>query len=202
MTNDIFVPANADPVALFLEWLTEARQSEINDPEAMCLATCDAGGQPRARMVLLKDCDERGFKFHTNTESRKGQDLHENPLASLCFHWKSLRRQIRVEGRVSLAPRAESDAYFATRPLARQIGAWASAQSRPLDNRQTLEQKTAEIAALHKGQDIPRPPYWQGYILAPALIEFWHDNPDRLHDRFIFTRLPDGNWSAAQRLYP
>jgi pyridoxamine 5'-phosphate oxidase len=202
MTKNIFDENAEDPLPIFQSWLREAEASEPNDPEAMCLATCGADGMPRARMVLLKGLDARGFKFHSNTDSRKGLDLAANPKASLCFHWKSLRRQVRVEGVISEAPEAENDAYFATRPYARQIGAWASDQSKPLDTLQTLENKIQALQEQYKNKPIPRPPHWKGFILKPSLIEFWFDNPDRLHDRFVFTRDTSGAWAKPYRLYP
>jgi len=191
-----------NPLDLFRKWLTEAEKTEINDPAAMCLSTVAPNGQPSSRMVLLKDIDERGFKFHTNSESQKGEEIAQNNKVALCFHWKSLRKQIRIEGTIIEASEQEANDYFKDRPRRRQIGAWASKQSRPLDSRDTLETKTTELETQYKDQDIPRPPYWKGYIVQPQKIEFWYDNPDRLHDRFIFTKDKSGNWSEAQRLYP
>ncbi|MDB2683033.1 pyridoxamine 5'-phosphate oxidase [Alphaproteobacteria bacterium] len=191
-----------DPIKLFKKCLEQAKKEEINDPEAMCLATVNKNGQPSNRMVLLKELDDRGFKFHTNSESQKGEEIEHNKKVALCFHWKSLRKQVRVEGRVIEATSDEADAYFQDRPRKRQIGAWASQQSRPLENRETLEQKTKELEQQYEGKDIPRPPYWKGYIIEPTRIEFWFDNPDRLHDRFIFTKNSDSTWSKPQRLYP
>lgn len=190
------------PFALFQEWLQEARKSEINDPDAMALATSTKDGKPSVRMVLLKQIDERGFKFHTNKESQKGAELTENPHASLCFHWKFLRKQVRVEGIIHEVTEQEADEYFADRPYARQIGAWASQQSRPLESREMLEEKIKDLQAQYpEGSTVPRPPYWVGYRLAPETIEFWWDNPDRLHDRIIYTKNDDGSWST-KRLYP
>ncbi len=189
-----------DPLALFDAWYAEAKASEPNDPNAMALATADARGRPSLRMVLLKGHDERGFVFYTNREGRKAADLEANPYAALMFHWKSLRRQVRVEGAVSLASDAESDAYFASRSRDSQLGAWASDQSRPLDLRETFEARVAEARARFEGQDVPRPPHWGGYRVAPERIEFWRDREARLHERRLFTRV-DGGWIEGL-LYP
>jgi pyridoxamine 5'-phosphate oxidase len=190
-----------DPHALFDAWLAEARAAEPNDPEAMALATADADGRPSVRMVLLKGHDERGFAFYTNAGSRKGAELAANPRAALAFHWKSLRRQVRVEGSVEPVGEAESDAYFATRSRDARLGAWASDQSRPLASRAAFEARYADLAAEHEGKDVPRPPYWRGYRLVPDRIEFWSDRPHRLHERRLFTRLAEGGWSEGL-LYP
>jgi pyridoxamine 5'-phosphate oxidase len=189
-----------NPIDIFQEWLAAAEQSEPNDPTAMCLATVDAEGNPSARMVLLKGVDQRGFAFYTNFEGRKGRELTAHPRAALCFHWKSLRKQVRVEGPVEPVSAAEADAYFATRARASQIGAWASDQSRPLDSRATLEARVAATQARYEGRPIPRPPNWSGFRLAPTAIEFWKDGAFRLHDRIRFTRL--GLEWATERLYP
>jgi pyridoxamine 5'-phosphate oxidase len=192
----------SDPFGLFAAWLAEAIASEPNDPNAMTLATASANGQPSARMVLLKDYDAQGFVFYTNTQSHKGEQLAANSKAALLFHWKSLRRQIRLEGAVAHVSTAEADAYFASRPRLAQIGAWASAQSRPLASRSALEQAVAAVTVQYEGQDIPRPPYWSGYRLAPLTAEFWQEQPYRLHDRVLYTRSnPSGDWTYA-RLYP
>ena len=166
----------------------------------MTLATCTAAGAPSARIVLLKDWDARGFVFYTNKESRKGDELAANPRAALLFHWKSLHRQVRIEGHVEDVTPAEADAYHASRARVSRLGAWASIQSRPLGDRAELERRVAEYEALYPGEAIPRPPYWSGYRLVPASIEFWQDMPFRLHDRNVFTRTPDG-WSVG-KLYP
>jgi len=189
-----------DPFALFDAWYAEARQSEINDSNAMALATADAAGQPSSRMVLLKGHDQRGFVFYTNRESRKAGELAENAKAALLFHWKSLRRQIRIEGAVTLASDAESDAYFASRSRDSQLGAWASDQSRPLDARATFEARFAEMEARFADGDVPRPPHWGGYRVVPARIEFWQDRAHRLHERRLFVRDGDG-WMEGL-LYP
>lgn len=189
-----------DPHALFESWFAEARASEPNDPEAMALATADADGRPSARMVLLKGHDARGFAFYTNGESRKGGELAANPHAGLLFHWKSLRRQVRVEGRIEPVSEAEADAYFATRSRDARIGAWASDQSRPLESRAVFEARYEKLAAAFDGKEVGRPPYWRGYRLVPGRIEFWTDRPHRLHERRLFTLGPDG-W-AEGLLYP
>ena len=190
----------ADPFDLFDAWFAEARAVEPNDPEAMALATAGPDGTPSVRMVLLKGFGTKGFDFYTNLDSRKGQELAANPRAALLFHWKSLRRQVRVEGRVEPVPEADADAYFASRGRESQIGAWASDQSRPLDSRETFERRCAEAAARFEGREVPRPPRWGGFRLAPDRIEFWSDRPHRLHERRLFTRAQDG-W-AEGLLYP
>jgi pyridoxamine 5'-phosphate oxidase len=189
-----------DPFTLFDSWFAEARASELNDSNAMALATVDAGGQPSVRMVLLKGRGPDGFVFYTNRGSRKAGDLLASPKAALLFHWKSLRRQIRIEGAVSHASDAESDAYFASRSRDSQLGAWASDQSRPLDARATFEARYEEARARFDGGDVPRPPHWGGYRVAPERIEFWQDREHRLHERRLFLR--DGeDWSEGL-LYP
>src|SRR4051794_33163072 len=177
-----------DPYQLFEEWFAEARASEINDPEAMALATADAGGNPSVRMVLLKGHGPDGFVFYTNEQSAKGEQLAENPRAGLLFHWKSLRRQVRIEGAVDRVREEEADAYFASRARDSQLGAWASDQSHPLDSRDTFEQRLDEVKRQFEGQEVPRPPYWRGYRVIPERIEFWRDRPYRLHERRLFTR--------------
>ncbi len=189
-----------DPHALFRDWMAEARASELNDSNAMALATVGADGMPSVRMVLLKGHDERGFVFYTNRESRKAGELAGDPQAALLFHWKSLRRQVRIEGPVSLVSDEESDAYFATRSRDSQLGAWASDQSRPLDARATFEARFEEAQTRFDGADVPRPPHWGGYRVTPVRIEFWQDRAHRLHERRLFTR--DGDAWSEGLLYP
>ena len=189
-----------NPFALFTEWLGEAAQREINDPNAMTLATCTKAGMPSARIVLLKGHDEAGFVFYTNTESRKGCELHANRRAALLFHWKTLQRQVRIEGVVEDVTDAEADAYYATRARVSRLGAWASIQSRPLPARADLEQRVAEAEARYPQEAIPRPPHWSGFRVVPDRFEFWQDMPYRLHDRTILVR--EGNGWASSKLYP
>jgi len=189
-----------NPHGIFTEWATEARASEINDPNAMALATTTPDNQPSVRMVLLKGHDERGFVWYTNLESRKAGELLATEKAALLFHWKSLRRQVRIEGPVSRVSDKEGDAYFATRSRDAQLGAWASEQSRPLDSRPTLEARYEELRARFEGQDVSRPPHWSGFPLDPRRIEFWQDGEHRLHHRRVFTRTADG-WDQGL-LYP
>ncbi len=191
---------DTDPILLFKHWLDEAKAAEPNDPTAMTLATADAAGRPSARMVLLKDADSAGFVFYTNLESRKGGELRVNPQAALLFHWKSLRRQVRIEGRVEAVTAAEADAYYASRARGSQIGAWASDQSRPLESRFHLERRVAEVTARHLVGTIPRPAHWSGFRVVPEALEFWQDKPFRLHDRLVYRRAADG-W-ATSRLFP
>jgi pyridoxamine 5'-phosphate oxidase len=190
----------ADPLALFADWLAEAKQKELNDAHAMALATADANGLPDVRMVLLKDFDERGFVFFTNLESAKGQELAANPQAALLFHWKSLRRQVRLRGAVQPVSVEEADAYFATRARSSQIGAWASDQSRPMPSRHALEKRVAEFGLKFGLSAPPRPPHWSGFRIVPQVIEFWRDRPFRLHERLQYAKVA-GGWST-QRLYP
>ena len=190
-----------DPIILFDQWLAEARASEPNDPEAMALSTTDARGRASVRMVLLKGHDERGFVFYTNLGSRKGGELATNPRVALAFHWKSLRRQVRVEGPVEPVPAAEADAYYESRTRNSQISAWASDQSRPLDRRETMEARFAEIARKYEGKPVPRPPHWAGFRVKPRRIEFWTDGAHRLHDRRLFVVDDAEAWSEVL-LYP
>jgi pyridoxamine 5'-phosphate oxidase len=192
----------AEPFALFQEWFAEAGKTEPNDPNAMALATVDADGLPDVRMVLLKGFDESGFVFYTNEESAKGRQLAASPKAAALFHWKSLRRQIRLRGPVSAVSGEEADSYFASRPRDSRIGAWASDQSRPLESRFALEKAIARYVAKFGLGDVPRPPYWGGFRLAPVAIEFWRDRPFRLHDRLLFTREAVRARWTRQRLYP
>jgi pyridoxamine 5'-phosphate oxidase len=194
--------ASAEPFSLFEEWFAEAKASEPNDPNAVALATVDADGLPDVRMVLMNGYDRRGFVVYTNSESVKGRELAANPKAALVFHWKSLRRQIRVRGPVAKVADAEADAYFATRPRESRIGAWASEQSRPLDQRATFEARIASFTATFEGSDVPRPPHWTGYRITPLQIEFWHDRPFRLHDRIVFRRASADEIFGKERLYP
>jgi pyridoxamine 5'-phosphate oxidase len=192
----------AEPFALFAEWLAEAEKSEPNDPTAMALATVDASGMPNVRMVLLKGFDERGFVFYTNVESAKGVELIGAGKAAMCFHWKSLRRQVRVRGPVTPVTGVEADSYFQSRPRDSRIGAWASQQSRPLESRFALEKAVARYAVRYAIGEVPRPPYWSGFRLEPLSMEFWQDRPFRLHDRVKFERPDrDARW-AQTRLYP
>ncbi len=189
-----------DPYAIFAEWMAEATASEINDPNAMCLATCTPDGRPSARMVLLKGVDPRGFVFYTNLESRKGSELAANAHAALCFHWKSLARSIRVEGAVESVSDEEADAYYASRSRGSRIGAWASRQSRPLEGRFALERAVAEYTLKFGISEIPRPPHWSGFRVLPERIEFWRDMPFRLHERRVFSAVP-GGW-GVEALFP
>jgi pyridoxamine 5'-phosphate oxidase len=190
----------ADPYAHFADWFAEAKRGEPNDPNAMTLATCTPDGMPSARIVLLKGVDPRGFVFYTNKQSRKGGELGANPRAALLFHWKSLQRQVRVEGTVEDVTDAEADAYYATRARISRLGAWASDQSRPLPAREVLEARVAEMEARYPDETIPRPPHWSGYRLLPARFEFWRDMPFRLHDRTIYA--PAGDTWGTTKLFP
>lgn len=190
----------SEPFDLFAAWMKEAAAKEVNDPEAMNLATVDDRGRPSSRMVLLKAVDARGFVFYTNLESRKGRDLSANPFVALNFHWKSLRRQVRVEGPVEPVSEEEADEYFASRARGSQIGAWASQQSRPLESRFALEKRVAEFAAKFGLGKVPRPAHWSGYRVLPQRIEFWTDKPFRLHDRAVYTRAGEA-WTI-EKLYP
>ncbi|GAA2852505.1 pyridoxamine 5'-phosphate oxidase [Aminobacter aminovorans] len=200
LTSSDFTEA-AEPFQLFASWLKDATASEPNDPTALALATVDTDGLPDVRMVLLKEFDEHGFVFYTNFESAKGREILATMKAAMCFHWKSLRRQVRVRGPVEIVTDTEADEYFASRPRGSRIGAWASKQSRPLESRFALEKAVAEYTARHVIGEIPRPPYWSGFRIVPSQIEFWHDRPFRLHDRVVFTRAANGGWDK-DRLYP
>jgi pyridoxamine 5'-phosphate oxidase len=191
-----------DPLDLFRDWFAEAEKKEPNDPNAMALATADADGLPDVRMVLLKDWSEAGFTFYTNKESAKGMQLAGNMKAAVLFHWKSLRRQVRLRGPVSHASDADSDAYYASRARDSRIGAWASQQSRPLESRFALEASVAKYAAKYAIGDVPRPPYWGGYCITPLAMEFWSDRPFRLHERLRFVRSEPGAPWNCERLYP
>jgi pyridoxamine 5'-phosphate oxidase len=197
-------PTNSaeEPIALFREWYAEAKSSEPNDPDAMALASVDAQGRPDVRMVLLKDYDLDGFVFYTNFESAKGLQLAGNPQAAICFHWKSLRRQVRIRGPVVPVSAVEADAYFGTRPKDSQIGAWASRQSRELESRFALEKEIARYAAKFAFSTVPRPDYWSGYRIRPLSIEFWRDRPFRLHDRTVYRREDFSRPWTVVHLYP
>ena len=206
VTEHDFTTAD-DPFSLFETWFADATKSEINDPNAMALATVDSSGMPNVRMVLLKGVDDasveqRGFVFYTNFEGTKGQELIANPKAALVFHWKSLERQVRVRGPVTIVPDAEADAYFSSRPRLSRIGAWASQQSRPLEGRFALEAAVAKYTAKYAIGEIPRPPYWSGFRLMPQEIEFWMSRPFRLHDRIVFKRSSGSQTWSSQRLFP
>lgn len=190
-----------DPFARFAAWMAEAEAREPSDPNAMALATATPQGRPSVRIVLLKGVDARGFTFFTNLESRKGREAHDNPFAALCFHWKSLRRQVRVEGALEPVSGAEADAYFHSRARGSQVGAWASLQSQPLDARETLERRIAEVEARYP-EEIPRPPHWSGLRLVPARIEFWSERPFRLHERHVYARAAPGAPWTRETLYP
>lgn len=200
--DDAALFAEAEPFELFGRWFRDAKEKEPNDPNAMALATADASGFPDVRMVLLKDFDARGFAFYSNAESAKGRQLEANPRAAVVFHWKSLRRQVRVRGLIERVPAEEADAYFQSRDRGARLGAWASQQSRPLEDRLALEKRIAEFAAKYGLGEVPRPEHWGGYRLIPLAIEFWRDRPFRLHDRLVFTRdAAHSAWSKS-RLYP
>lgn len=189
-----------DPIVQFKSWMKEAIDAELPEPNAMTLATVSADGKPSARVLLIKGVDERGFVFFTNYDSHKGHDLDANPNAALVFYWIELERQVRIEGRVEKLPNAESDEYFASRPLDSRIGAWASEQSHELSGRAVLVARAAKFAARF-GLNPPRPPHWGGYVLIPDAVEFWQGRPSRLHDRILYTRQPDGSW-RIKRLAP
>ncbi len=194
-------PLVTDPFARFQEWMAEAEASEPSDANAMIVATATPDGRPSTRTILLKGVDPRGFVFYTNKQSRKADELAANAQVALLFYWKSLARQIRIEGPVEHVTDAEADAYFASRPRISRLGAWASDQSRPLDERVTLERRLADYEAKYPGEEIPRPPYWSGYRVLPDRFEFWQNMPFRLHDRTIYTRDAQGGWSSG-KLFP
>jgi pyridoxamine 5'-phosphate oxidase len=196
------ITGDQNPYAVFAQWLALARTNEPNDPNAMALATADPSGMPDVRMVLLKDVDGDGFVFYTNLESQKGLQLRANPKAALCFHWKSLRRQVRVRGHIEPVKDDEADAYFASRARDSRIGAWASAQSRPLEDRFALEKSVATYALKFGVGEVPRPAFWSGFRLVPERIEFWRDKPFRLHDRLVFERSVAGDKWSTSKLYP
>ena len=198
----VMIRETADPLELFAGWYAEAEKSEPNDPSALSLATVGPDGTPSVRMVLLKGYDSDGFVFYTNYESRKGRQLLDHPKAAMLFHWKSLRRQVRLEGPVTQTTPAEADAYFASRARGSQIGAWASDQSRPLESRFALEKRVAEFGAKHLVGTVPRPPHWSGFRLRPTLIEFWQDGAFRLHDRLEYSRPSAGTAWSTRTLYP
>ena len=194
------IPDAHEPFGLFDRWFAEAKIAEPGLAEAMSLATATADGRPSLRLVLLKGAGQDGFVFYTNAESRKGAEIAENPFAAICFHWKSLRRQIRAEGMLAEVSKDEADAYWASRPRASQIAGWASEQTRPLASRGVLEARVKEFEARFEGQPVSRPPQWTGFRLTPAHIEFWHDVPNRLHERLLFFR--HGNHWHTERLFP
>ncbi|NRP84733.1 Pyridoxine/pyridoxamine 5'-phosphate oxidase [Ensifer adhaerens] len=201
LTSGDFTEQN-EPFTLFAAWLREAETTEPNDPNAVALATVDGDGLPNVRMVLLKGFDSDGFVFYTNFESQKGQEILSQKKAAMCFHWKSLRRQVRLRGLVEVVGDKEADEYYKTRARGSRIGAWASKQSRPLESRFALEKAVAEYTARYVIGDIPRPPYWSGFRIRPLSIEFWHDRQFRLHDRIEFRRdVPEGAWQKV-RMYP
>ena len=197
MTTDI---SNAEPFALFSAWLSDAEKSEPNDPNAMALTSVAANGQPSTRMVLLKGHSEDGFVFYTNLESRKASEIHATNKVALLFHWKSLRRQIRIEGDIAPVNDETADAYFASRSRSSQLGAWASDQSKPLANRKIFEERFAAAENSYEGRDVPRPAHWSGFIIAPRKIEFWMDREHRLHERWLFER-SENDWKRGM-LYP
>lgn len=201
LTSGDFTAA-AEPFALFEAWLNEATKSEPNDPNAMALATVDPDGLPDVRMVLMKGFDTEGFVFYSHIASQKGRELAANPKAALLFHWKSLRRQVRIRGNVTPVTDTEADAYFATRPKQAQIGAWASKQSQELESRFAFEQAIAKVATRYVIGEVPRPPGWSGWRITPLRIEFWHDRPFRLHDRIEFRRDAAGQKWSKTRMYP
>lgn len=203
LPDDAVLFAESEPFDLFARWFKEAKEKEPNDPNGMALATADERGMPDVRMVLLKDVSPAGFVFYTNAESAKGRQLEANPQAAILFHWKSLRRQVRARGPISPVSDEAADIYFQSRDRGARLGAWASEQSRPLQDRLALEKRIAEFAARYGLEEVPRPPHWRGYRLSPLAMEFWRDRPFRLHDRLVFTRrdAQAAGWEKC-RLYP
>ena len=199
-SNQKLINSDKKPIELFQEWFEEAKKSEINDPNAMNLATISSDGKPSSRIVLLKSYDDKGFVFYTNSNSKKGRAIKNNDSVALNFHWKTLQRQIRIEGNVSQISNAEADEYYNSRPLGSRIGAWASLQSEELDDRSTLTKRVEEFEKKFSDNDVPRPSYWNGYLVKPVLIEFWQDMPFRLHDRLEF-RMENDGW-VTRKLYP
>ena len=194
------ISASQDPIELFKEWIKAASQSELNDPDAASLATVGKDGQPSVRMILFRNVDKKGFSFYTNMKSKKGRELTENPKAAICFHWKSMLRQVRIEGRVETVPTPLVDAYFKTRYLLNRLSAWASQQSEPLNSRDELENRVKKYKQKFQGKEVPLPPHWIGYYVVPEKIEFWQQSKGRLHDRFLFTKTKH-DWSMS-RLNP
>lgn len=198
----MFEPDTDNPFELFDGWLQAASETEPNDANAMTVATADADGHPSARILLLKGFDEQGFVFYSNMESQKGREIEVNPFVALCFHWKSVRRQVRVTGPVARVTDEEADAYFNSRPRGSRVGAWASQQSRPLADRPALMAAVENADSKYPGESVPRPPYWSGWRLTPLAIEFWQDGEFRLHDRFRFSRASESEAWTVDRLYP
>ena len=193
--------ADPDPIGQFRKWFDEALAANLYEPNAMALATATLDGRPSARVVLLKGCDERGFVFYTNYEARKSRELEENPRCALVFYWGELERQVRIEGCATRISGEESDVYYRSRPRGSRLGSWASAQSRPIEDRDILEKRLRELEAKYEGREIPRPPFWGGYRVEPGAIEFWQGRENRLHDRLLYRRLDSGSW-RMERLQP